>query len=234
MGLDLDLDQVVSDWGGTHSTRLAAEAGLDMEMSDATYFTEDKFRAANVTEGTINGMVHRILRSMFAAGLFERASEPGGEGNISNDARSDSHRKLAADLAVAGTILLRNEGKLLPLASSLSSSLASPDWDTAGYDVQNPKSDAGSKPDSTSHNVRIAVIGDEFTAIGGEAGQLGWAGRGPDYLVTPCEAIARRLAGPNWKPRVASRCVKSNGVDYTPMHDTCVTAIAIASALSSR
>ena len=29
------LEQVVSDWGGTHSTRLAAEAGLDMEMNTA-------------------------------------------------------------------------------------------------------------------------------------------------------------------------------------------------------
>eukprot|EP01043_Picozoa_sp_COSAG02_P002440 COSAG02_NODE_56_length_43700_cov_33.650765_11_plen_263_part_00 len=228
MELDLDLDQVVSDWGGTHSTRLAAEAGLDMEMSDATYFTEDKLRVANVTESTINGMVYRILRSMFAAGLFERASEPGGEGNMRNDARSDAHRKLAADLAVAGTILLRNEGKLLPLPSSLASLLASPDWDIAGDDEQI------SEPDAKPDNVRIAVIGDEFTAIGGEAGQLGWPGRGPDYLVTPSEAIARHLAGQNWRPRVASRCVKANGVDYTPMHDTCVTSISIANILSSR
>ena len=232
MELDLDLDQVVSDWGGTHSTRLAAEAGLDMEMSDATYFTEDKLRVANVTESTINGMVYRILRSMFAAGLFERASQPGGEGNMRNDARSDVHRKLATDLAVAGTILLRNEGKLLPLSSSLASSLASLDWDIAGNDEQ--KSEPDAKPDSASHNVRIAMIGDEFTAIGGEAGQLGWPGRGPDYLVTPCEAIARHLAGLKWRPRVASRCVKANGVDFIPMHDTCVTSIAIVSTLLSR
>jgi beta-glucosidase-like glycosyl hydrolase len=167
---------VVSDWGGTHSTRLAVEAGLDMEMSTAQYFTEEKFRAANVTESTINGMVHRILRSMFAAGLFERASEPGGEGSMSNDARSDSHRKLAADLAVAGTILLRNAGKFLPLVSSFSLSLSSAGQNGAAIDNQSPTSNsepgAGANSDSspgmttthaTSYAVRIAVIGDEFT-----------------------------------------------------------------------
>ncbi len=134
-----------------------------MEMSSATYFTEEKFRDANVTESTINGMVHRVLRSMFAAGLFERASEPGGEGNMGRDARSDAHRKLAADLAVAGTILLRNEGKILPLSSSSSSSLTSTDWVSAGNDGHLSKADTVSKPISSSPAVRIAVIGDEFT-----------------------------------------------------------------------
>lgn len=147
-----------------------------MEMSAAQYFTEETFRAANVSESTINGMVHRILRSMFAAGLFERASEPGGEGNMSNDARSDLHRKLAADLAVAGTVLLRNAGKFLPLVSSFSLALLSPGRNRVAPDRQSPASNtepgAGTNSNSSSrvttthagsYAVRIAVIGDEFT-----------------------------------------------------------------------
>jgi beta-glucosidase-like glycosyl hydrolase len=84
--------------------------------------------------------------------------EPGGEGSMSNDARTDAHRKLAHELAVAGTILLRNNGKILPLSSSPSPSVAV---------AVSPPSDGvvagavAAAEDTLA--VRIAVIGDEFT-----------------------------------------------------------------------
>jgi hypothetical protein len=84
--------------------------------------------------------------------------EPGGEGSMSNDARTDAHRKLAHELAVAGTILLRNNGKVLPLSSSPSPSVAA---------AVSPPSDGvaagavAAAEDTLA--VRIAVIGDEFT-----------------------------------------------------------------------
>jgi beta-glucosidase len=194
--------QVVSDWGGTHSTQLAAAAGLDMEQNTAQFFSEDKLRDANVSIATIDGMVRRILRSMFGAGLFERASQRGGEGSMDRDARSDAHRKLAHDLAVAGTILLRNEGSILPLSPS-------------GRESVRDTNDAPAR-----RSTMVAVIGDEFTGIGGESGQAGWAGRGPDFLVTPSEAIARRLAGPQWKARSPSVCATVRNVTYTPANTT--------------
>ena len=41
----------MSDWGGTHSTILAANAGLDQEMAEPTFFNE------TLKEAVINGNV---------------------------------------------------------------------------------------------------------------------------------------------------------------------------------
>jgi hypothetical protein len=79
---------------------------------------------------------------------------------MSNDARTGAHRKLAHELAVAGTILLRNNGKVLPLSSS-----PSPSPSVAA--AVSPPSDGvvagavAAAEDTLA--VRIAVIGDEFT-----------------------------------------------------------------------
>ena len=154
------LPTVVSDWGGTHSTQLASWAGLDMEMNSAQYFSAEKLREANVSEGTIDGMVRRTLRSMFAAGLFERKDEAGGEGSMDRDARSDEHRKLAHKLAVAGTILLRNEGGILPISSASLSPVSS-------LRRASPERDGVMRGGGEqARSVRIAIIGDEFTGIG--------------------------------------------------------------------
>ncbi len=65
---------VLSDWGGTHSTEKASAAGLDIEQP-GSYFYGDRYKAA-VDAGTISTAeldehVHRILRSMFAAGVID-------------------------------------------------------------------------------------------------------------------------------------------------------------------
>ena len=73
---DLDFKGfVVSDWGGTHSTVKAALNGLDQEMpGDDNYFSEPLKKAVEGWPGSrarLNDMVHRILRSMFAAGVID-------------------------------------------------------------------------------------------------------------------------------------------------------------------
>ena len=67
---------VLSDWGGTHSTTKAALAGLDMEMPTNTYFADALKKAVadgEVPQARLDNMVHRILRSEFAVGLFDRS-----------------------------------------------------------------------------------------------------------------------------------------------------------------
>ena len=79
---------------------------------------------------------------------------------MSNDARTDAHRKLAHELAVAGTILLRNNGKILPLSSSPSPS------PSAAAAVSPPSDGVVAGAVAAAEDtlaVRIAVIGDEFT-----------------------------------------------------------------------
>ena len=72
---------VMSDWGATHSTAPAANAGLDMEMWDGTYFGDPLKQAVEsgqVPMSRLDDMVLRILRSMFRVGVFDNppASEP--------------------------------------------------------------------------------------------------------------------------------------------------------------
>jgi len=106
---------VMSDWGAVHSTVAAALNGLDQESAhtvDSQDFFGEALKQAvangSVPESRLHDMVHRILRSMFANGLFDH---PVMKQPLDVD----------ADLAVAqrdaeeGIVLLKNEDDLLPL-----------------------------------------------------------------------------------------------------------------------
>jgi beta-glucosidase len=115
---------VLSDWGAVHSTVAAANNGLDQESSNGSdridfFGAPLKQAVANgqVPEARLHNMVHRILRTMFAKGLFDH---PIVKGPIDED----------ADLAVAqknaeeGIVLLKNDRNLLPLSTKLRQSIA--------------------------------------------------------------------------------------------------------------
>jgi beta-glucosidase len=110
---------VVSDWGGTHSTVASAKAGLDIEMSvsPGIYFgppLEAAVQNGQVPMSTLNGMVLRILRAMFRVGVFDHppASEPAAfHANVS----TRTHVTLARRISEEGTVLLKNQGGVLPL-----------------------------------------------------------------------------------------------------------------------
>ena len=75
---------VMSDWGATHSTAAAANAGLDQDSGypfDTSPFFREPLRAAvasgQVSEARLNEMAHRILRSMFAHGLVDHSRRRG-------------------------------------------------------------------------------------------------------------------------------------------------------------
>ncbi|HEV2425416.1 MAG TPA: glycoside hydrolase family 3 C-terminal domain-containing protein [Terriglobia bacterium] len=111
---------VLSDWGGTHSTVKAAMAGLDMQMPEDTYFGDPLKKAVQdgqVPASRLDNMVHRVLRSEFAVGLFDRSlartavdPNPGLE--------------VAEKVADEGTVLLKNSKGQLPLSASSIKSIA--------------------------------------------------------------------------------------------------------------
>src|SRR5690242_5245106 len=79
---------VVSDWGGTHSTKASALAGLDMEMnvSPGTYYADalkQAVQSGQVPKARLDDMVLRITRTMFRFGVFDHpaASQPGAFGS---------------------------------------------------------------------------------------------------------------------------------------------------------
>lgn len=104
---------VVSDWFGTHSTVEATTAGLDVEMPGRAHHLGRRLATA-VDEGAVDPAVladhaRRIVGLMDRTGLLDHAPKLDEDEDDAPDRRA-----IARELAVAGTVLLRNEG-LLPL-----------------------------------------------------------------------------------------------------------------------
>ncbi len=111
---------VGSDYGATHSTVAAANAGLDQEQPGSSYFGDPLAAAVNagqVSPTTINEAVTRVLTEMFRFGLFNH--QPSG--NESTPASTPAHVAFAQQNAEEGTVLLKDTGRVLPLASTTSS-----------------------------------------------------------------------------------------------------------------
>src|SRR2546421_7363830 len=105
---------VMSDFEATHSTVEAANAGLDQEMPSAKFFGDhllEAIRAGQVSLATLDDKVHRILRTMFALGLFEHPVQI-------SPLPVEEHGKQAREIAGKGIVLLKNAGGLLPLSSN--------------------------------------------------------------------------------------------------------------------
>jgi beta-glucosidase len=102
---------VLSDWGGTHSTIKASAAGLDHEQPLDDFYGEklkQAVEAGKVPMAELDDHVHRILRSEFLAGLFDYPTQKSVidvEGNLA----------IAKHIAEQSTVLLKNQGGLLPL-----------------------------------------------------------------------------------------------------------------------
>jgi beta-glucosidase len=109
---------VMSDWGATHTTLPSLEAGLDMEMwSGARYGSLSALVPDPVPVARIDASVRRILGAMDRTGLLH-SDRPRPEPDLA------AHAATAREVAIAGTVLLRNEGDVPPLGPDDLSSLA--------------------------------------------------------------------------------------------------------------
>ncbi|HET7102182.1 MAG TPA: glycoside hydrolase family 3 C-terminal domain-containing protein, partial [Terriglobia bacterium] len=113
---------VLSDWNGTHSTVKAALAGLDREMpGDDGYFGEALKKAiqdGKVPMSRLDDMDHRILRSMFAAGVIDYPVDPRSAVNPFRGRRDAEH------IAEQSIVLLKNQSGILPLNAASIHSIA--------------------------------------------------------------------------------------------------------------
>ncbi|MDE1947983.1 MAG: glycoside hydrolase family 3 protein, partial [Burkholderiales bacterium] len=102
---------VMSDYGATHSTVPAAQAGLDQEQPSGAYYGQMLRRAVeegDLAAATLDTMCARILRTLVGLGVLERPLEV-------SDMDSERHAAVAQEVAEAGSVLLKNEAALLPL-----------------------------------------------------------------------------------------------------------------------
>lgn len=110
---------VISDWGGVHKTKEAAEVSMDVEMSVFSDF--ENYQLANplreaiekgeISQSVLDDKVRNILRMMFRLKMIgrERSSRKAGTYN------APAHREAALQAAKESMILLKNEKNKLPL-----------------------------------------------------------------------------------------------------------------------
>ncbi|MCM1121324.1 MAG: glycoside hydrolase family 3 C-terminal domain-containing protein [Eubacterium sp.] len=110
---------VISDWGGVHRTKEAAECSLDIEMSVYADFDEYKLanplkeaiRSGEISEEAVNAKVCNILRMMFRLKMIGKQKEERKAGAYN----APDHRKMALRTAEESMILLKNDDHTLPL-----------------------------------------------------------------------------------------------------------------------
>lgn len=103
---------VQSDFGATHSTATALNAGEDLEMSTGVFFTTADIEAAladgTLTMATIDQALTRRYTEMFKEGDFDRPITHNPVDATTDDA-------IATQIGEQTSVLLKNDNSLLPL-----------------------------------------------------------------------------------------------------------------------
>jgi beta-glucosidase len=115
---------VMSDWGAMHSTVKAASSGAEQEsgavFDDAPYFGAPLLKAVaagELPEARLNEMARRILRTMFAKGLFDHPITASPLKLPAADLAA--HASISREGAEQGAVLLKNGDGILPLDTKL-------------------------------------------------------------------------------------------------------------------
>jgi len=123
---------VLTDYGAGKNTVNSLNNGLDLDIWPAVIYNPTLVNAAlaasQVSESTTDEHVRRILRTMFAYGVFERPAYPDDTASIDEAA----HHRAASAIEAQGIVLLRNSNHLLPLHANAIRTLAviGPEADT--------------------------------------------------------------------------------------------------------
>ncbi len=176
---------VISDWGSVHTTREAANASIDVEMSVTTdfdqYFFAEPLRQAvekgEVSEEEIDRKVENILRLMFRLKMLG----PGAQNRKAGKYNSEEHRRAVRQTAEEAIVLLKNEQRILPITE---------DRVKLRYEDRTAQADAAAQ---APRKCRIAVIGQNavrFHAAGGGSAEIK-----AFYEVSPLMGLKKALGG---------------------------------------
>lgn len=97
---------VVSDWGAVHNSAKSFGAGLDMQMPENKTLKADiekGLEKGDITLDEIDTAVRRMIKFLLSSGKKEI------------EYNRDEQHKIAREIASAGTVLLKNEGNILPI-----------------------------------------------------------------------------------------------------------------------
>lgn len=110
---------IVSDWGGVHHTKEAAESELDLEMSVTNNFDDycmanplkEAIERGEIAEELVDKKVKNILRLMYRLHMLDGEERKAGTYNALE------HHQKALDVARESVVLLKNEENVLPLCA---------------------------------------------------------------------------------------------------------------------
>ena len=173
---------VMADWGATTSVHAAA-SGLDQqsgEQLDYRVWFEAPLResvaAGETPPERISDMARRILRAMFAAGLFDRPLPKGEPIDYA------AHGRIAHKAAAEGIVLLKNARGILPLTG-----------DAKRIAVIGGHADVGVLCGGGSSQVTTGKGHAAFIHAGGEGAMMAMASEA--YHPSPPLAAIKRAAG---------------------------------------
>ena len=110
---------VLSDALATHSAVDAANNGLDQEQPDQQYFSSlgAAITAGQVAQSRLDDMVHRVLRAMYAVGLFDVPQKI-------QAIHAAADAAIAQEIEEQSAVLLKNNTAQLPLNGTTLKSVA--------------------------------------------------------------------------------------------------------------
>lgn len=113
---------VISDWSAVNDTIEAANSGIDIEMSVTNNF--DEYFLANplirlvekglIKEEVIDEKVRNILKVMFKLKILGS-----DDSRAKGSQNTKEHQKTAYDIATETIVLLKNEGRVLPISKNI-------------------------------------------------------------------------------------------------------------------
>jgi len=111
---------VLTDWGGAHSSAKASAAGLDHEEPGWIFYGDTlkkEVEAGKVPQAEFDDHVRRILRAMFATGVFDNPPERSVVDVVGG-------LEVARKIEEQSAVLLKNDHGILPLDASKIHSIA--------------------------------------------------------------------------------------------------------------
>ena len=180
---------VTSDWTAQHAGVASANAGLDLVMPDGGYWGDnltEAVRNGSVSDTRINDMVTRILAAWFRLDQDQGYPEVGVYAyNVKHDIIDvrDDHASLIREIGAAGTVLVKNVNKTLPLKAPRFLNIY-------GYDARLPDS-PWTTPARFGGGYDVNCGWNTFNGTmitGGGSGS-----NSPPYVISPFQAIQDRV-----------------------------------------
>jgi|AGTN01.1.fsa_nt_gi Beta-glucosidase-related glycosidases len=109
-----------------HAAELAANAGIDMDMTGATFIKHltESVKEGKVSEKTIDNAVRRILEMKFLLGLFDDPYRYLDEGRAKENTMRPEFMETAREAVAASVVLLKNDNQVLPVTKESGKTIA--------------------------------------------------------------------------------------------------------------